>query len=394
MNIEPSNRIKRLPTYVFSRVTNLKIEARKKGIDVIDMGMGNPDQPPAPHIIQSLIKAALSPKNHRYSASKGINNLRREIANWYKKRYDVNLDMETEIAVVIGSKEGLIHLAFGMINDGDVVVVPNPTYPIHLYCIAMSGGDLINVKLEPGVDFLENAQKQIRETYPRPKLMILSFPHNPTTQIVDIDFFKRVVDFAHKEDLIIIHDLAYADICFDGYRAPSFLQVNGAKDVGVEFYSMSKSFNMAGWRVGFAVGNSEIIKILTRTKSYMDYGIFQPIQIAAIAALQGSYEYVEQTSKMYQTRRDVLVNGLKNIGWPVSTPKATMYVWAPIPEAFKDMNSVDFSLMLLEKAGIAVSPGIGFGEYGEGFVRFALVENENRIKQAVRGMSKIFRHSS
>ncbi len=391
MKFEVANRINRLPHYVFAKINSLKLEARNKGMDVIDLGMGNPDQPTPPHIIQSLIKAALSPKNHRYSASRGINNLRREIAQWYKKRYNVTLDMDTEICVVIGSKEGLIHLAFGIINEGDIVAVPNPTYPIHLYSIAMCGGNLINIRLEQGVDFLESAHKQILSSYPRPKMMIVSFPHNPTTQVVDLDFFKRIVDFARKEDIIIVHDLAYADICFDGYQAPSFLQAEGAKDVGVEFYSMSKSFNMAGWRVGFAVGNAEIIKILTRTKSYMDYGIFQPIQIAAIAALQGPYKCVEEISMTYQSRRDVLVSGLKNVGWDVTPPKATMYVWAPIPEPFNHMNSVDFSLMLLETTGVVVSPGIGFGEYGEGFVRFALVENEQRIRQALRGIGKILK---
>ncbi|MBI5417941.1 aminotransferase class I/II-fold pyridoxal phosphate-dependent enzyme [Candidatus Poribacteria bacterium] len=390
--MEVSNRIKRLPQYVFARVNNLIIEAKQKGVDVIDMGMGNPDQPTPPHIIQSLLKAALSPKNHRYSASRGIKNLRREIANWYKKRYDVSLEMDSEVIVVIGSKEGLIHLTFGIINDGDVVAVPNPTYPIHLYSVAMCGGDIINVRLEEGVDFLESAAKQIKNSFPKPKMMIISFPHNPTTQVVDLDFFKRVVEFAKKEDIIIVHDLAYADICFDGYKAPSLMQVEGAKDVGVEFYSMSKSFNMAGWRVGFAVGNKKIIKILTQTKSYMDYGIFQPIQIAAISALQGSYKCVEEISQTYQSRRDVLVNGLKNCGWNVFMPKATMYVWAPIPEPFKHMTSIDFSLMLLETTGVAVSPGIGFGDYGEGYVRFALVENENRIKQALRGISKLTRY--
>ena len=393
MFVKESKKINRLPAYVFARINQLTREARFAGKDIINLGMGNPDQPTPPHIVQGLIKASLEGKNHRYSASRGVYNLRRDMCRWYKKRYDVTLDPENEVCAVIGTKEGLMHLMFAILDEGDMVMVPNPTYPIHLYGPIMAGGDIINVRCHKDVDFLEEVEKKLAETFPKPRTLIVSYPHNPTTLCAPDDFFPRLVKLAKREDLLVIHDLAYADIAFDGYRPPSFLQTPGAKEVGIEFYSLSKSFNMAGWRIGFAVGNAEVIKILARFKSYADYGIFQPIQIAAMKALQGSYECVEEISRTYQDRRDLLVDGLNKLGWPVELPRATMYLWAEIPQQFSHMGSLDFSLMLFEQAGVVVSPGIGFGEWGDNFVRIALVENEKRSKQALRNIRRVFREA-
>lgn len=383
-------RIKRLPPYVFSIVNELKIKARRAGEDIIDFGMGNPDQPTPSHIVDKLVEASKKPHNHRYSASRGIYKLRLAITDWYRRRYDVDLDPETEAIVTIGSKEGISHLALAIIGPGDVVFCPNPTYPIHAYSVIIAGGDLRSIPLLPGRDFFEELLTATRQTWPKPKLLILNFPHNPTTEVVDLSFFEQVVDFAKEHKMVVVHDLAYADIVFDGYTAPSLLQVPGAKDIGVEFFTLSKSYNMPGWRVGFAVGNQKIISALTRLKSYLDYGIFQPIQIASIIALNGPQECVKETVKIYKGRRDALVEGLNRIGWKVEKPKGTMFVWARIPEPFLSMGSLEFSKFLLKEAKVAVSPGIGFGEYGEGYVRFALVENEHRIKQAIKGIRKAF----
>ncbi|MGD0950301.1 MAG: alanine transaminase [Candidatus Binatia bacterium] len=381
-------RIKRLPPYVFSIIGDLMHKARRAGEDVIDFGMGNPDGPTPPHVVAKLVEAASKPANHRYSVSKGIYKLRLAITGWYKRRYNVDLDADTEAVVTIGSKEGLAHLALAIIGPGDVVFCPSPTYPIHQYSVIIAGGDLRSIPLIPGQDFFGHLVEAMRQTWPRPKLLILNFPHNPTTEVVDINFFRKIVDFAREHSLMVIHDLAYADLCFDGYQPPSFLQVPGAKEVGVEFFTVSKSYNMPGWRVGFAVGNPAMIGALARLKSYLDYGIFQPVQIAAIHALNGPQECVEEIRRLYQSRRDVLVNGLNRIGWHLPKPKATMFVWAPIPEPFREMGSLDFSTYLLREAKIAVSPGIGFGEYGDGYVRFALIENEHRTRQAIRGIRR------
>lgn len=384
-----SSRIDRLPPYVFAVVNNLKTQARKQGEDVIDLGMGNPDLPAPQHVIEKLCEASKNPKNHRYSASRGITQLRMAICEWYKRRFDVDLDPETEAVVTIGSKEGLSHLALALIEPGDVALTPTPAYPIHPYSVIIAGGEVRSVPIGPGVDFFVEIEKAYKTSWPRPKLLIINFPHNPTTQVVEgLAFFKKIVDFAKENNIIMIHDFAYADLVFDGYKAPSFLQVPGAKDVGVEFFSMTKSYSMAGWRVGFCVGNKDIVGVLTRIKSYLDYGMFQPIQIASIVALRGPQECVEQYRRTYEQRRNVLVQGLQKIGWYIEPPKATMFVWAEIPDAFKKMGSLEFAKFLLKEAKVAVSPGIGFGEGGDHYVRFALVENEHRIKQAVRGIKR------
>ncbi len=386
--MEEFYRIKRLPPYVFNIVTDLKTAARKRGEDIIDFGMGNPDQPSPKHIVDKLVEAVENPRNHRYSASKGIYKLRLAIADWYKRRYNVDIDPDAESIATIGSKEGLAHLALAIIGPGDVVFVPNPTYPIHAYSVIIAGGDVRSIPLAPGVDFFEELLKATKQTWPKPKLLVLNFPHNPTTEVVDKGFFSKVVDFAKEHDIMVIHDLAYADIVFDGYKAPSFMEVPGAKDVGVEFFTLSKSYNMPGWRVGFAVGNRKMIAALTRLKSYLDYGMFQPIQIAAIIALNGPQECVEEIRAMYEERRNVLIESFSRSGWDIAKPKATMFVWARIPEAYKHMKSLEFSKLLLDKAKVAVSPGIGFGEYGDDYVRLALVENEHRIRQAAKGIKK------
>ena len=387
--MEEFHRIKRLPPYVFDIVGELKIEARRQGEDIIDLGMGNPDQPTPPHIVDKLSEAIKNPRNHRYSASKGIYKLRLAICDWYKRRYDVDLDPDSEAVATIGSKEGLAHLALAVIGPGDVVFVPNPTYPIHSYSVIIAGGDLRSIPLRPGVDFFEELLTAVKETWPKPKLMILNFPHNPTTICVENDFFDKVVDFAKEHDMMVIHDLAYADIVYDGYKAPSFMAAKGAKDVGVEFFSLSKSYNMPGWRIGFAVGNPKMIAALTRIKSYLDYGIFQPLQIAAIIALNGPQDCVADICGKYKKRRDAMVESFTRAGWPIEAPKATMFVWAKVPERFKKIGSLEFSKLLLNEGKVAVSPGIGFGEYGDDYVRMALGENVNRIRQAARGVKKV-----
>jgi alanine-synthesizing transaminase len=381
-------RIMRLPPYIFGIVNQLKMEARRRGEDIIDLGMGNPDLATPKHIVNKLIEAVKNPRNHRYSASKGIYKLRLAITDWYRNRYDVDLDPESEAVVTIGAKEGIGHLVLATLGPGDVVLVPDPPYPIHAYSVVIAGGDLRSVPLVGDGDFFERLEIATKQTWPHPKMLIVSFPNNPTTQVVDIDFFERLVEFAKEHRLMVVHDLAYADIVFDGYRAPSLLQVRGAKEIGVEFFSLSKSYNMAGWRVGFAVGNAEMITALARLKSYFDYGTFQPIQIAAIIALNEDQTCVREIAEIYQKRRDTLIHGLKRVGWEIEKPKGTMFVWARIPKEFQKMGSLDFTKFLLREGKVAVSPGIGFGEYGEGFVRFALVENEARIKQAVKGIQK------
>ncbi|MFQ5830393.1 MAG: aminotransferase class I/II-fold pyridoxal phosphate-dependent enzyme [Candidatus Methylomirabilia bacterium] len=382
-------RIKRLPPYVFAVINDLKTKARARGEDVIDLGMGNPDQGTPKHIVSKLIEAARNPRNHRYSASRGIGRLRVAITRWYRDRYGVELDPETEAIATIGAKEGLAHLALAVLAPGDAALVPSPTYPIHAYSVVIADGDLRSVPLLPEGDFFDRLEETARMAWPTAKLLILSFPHNPTTQVVDRDFFEQVVAFARKHQLMVIHDLAYADLCYDGYRAPSFLQAPGAKDVGVELFSLSKSYNMAGWRLAFACGNPEMIHALARIKSYLDYGVFQPIQIASIIALEGEQSSVGHIAEVYRKRRDVLVDGLNKQGWSVVRPKGTMFVWAPIPEPYRAMGSLEFAKLLIQEAKVAVSPGMGFGECGEGHVRFALVENEQRTRQALRGLKSL-----
>jgi len=386
--MEEFRRIGRLPPYVFNIVNELKVQARAREEDIIDFGMGNPDLPTPPHIVGKLCEAATNPRNHRYSASRGIAKLRAAIADWYKRRYEVEVDPEAEAIVTIGAKEGLSHLALAIVEPGDVALVPNPTYPIHTYSIVIAGGDVRSVRLNQGEDFFENLLGSFRACWPPPKLLIISFPHNPTTACVDQSFFNRVVSFAREHDLLVVHDFAYADLTFDGYQAPSLLQVEGAKEVGVEFFTLSKSYNMPGWRVGFAVGNRNLIAALARIKSYLDYGIFQPVQIAAIIALNGPQGCVQETVNIYRSRRDVLCDGLNRIGWQVEKPKGTMFVWTRIPEPYRCIGSLEFSKFLLEKAKVAVSPGIGFGQYGDEYVRFALVENEHRTRQALHGVKR------
>jgi alanine-synthesizing transaminase len=388
LNIAQTSRINRLPPYVFAQVNALKMERRRAGDDIIDLGMGNPDLPAPKHIIDKVVEAVRKSHNHRYSASRGITKLREAISVWYKRRYDVDIDPESEAVVTIGAKEGLSHLVLVLIRPGDVVFAPNPTYPIHPYSAIIAGGDVRSIPIGPDRNFLEDLENATKQTWPRPKLMVISFPHNPTTTVVDLDFFRKIVDFAKENQIMVIHDLAYADLTFDGYKAPSFLQVPGAKDIGVEFFSMSKSYSMAGWRVGFCVGNQEMVSALTRIKSYLDYGVFQPIQIAATVALNGDQSCVDKIVSVYKSRRDVLVDGLNRIGWTTEKPKGTMFVWSRIPEPFRRMGSVEFSKFLIEEGKVAVSPGLGFGEYGDEYVRFALVENEMRTRQAIRGLRR------
>lgn len=384
-------RIERLPPYVFNVIGEMRQAARAAGEDVIDFSMGNPDQPTPSHIVSKLVETAERDDTHRYSQSKGIPRLRRAMANWYKTRYDVDLNPETEVITTIGSKEGLAHLAMATLGPGDAVLVPNPAYPIHPYGFVIAGADIRHVPLVAGQDFFAELVKQIETSWPRPKMLVLNFPANPTAMCVELDFFERVVEIAKAHDIWVVQDLAYADICFDGYVAPSILQIPGAKDIAVEFFSLSKSYNMPGWRVGFAAGNPELIGALARIKSYLDYGTFTPIQVAAIAALEGDQTCVHEIRDMYQSRRDVLCDGLKALGWPVDKPKATMFVWAKIPEAFRDMGSLEFAKKLISDANVAVSPGIGFGQYGDDHVRFALIENEHRTRQALRNIKRMLR---
>ena len=384
-------RIKRLPPYVFNEVNDLKLRARRRGEDIIDFGMGNPDQPTPKHIIDKLIEVVQRPGTQRYSVSRGVPRLRRAICNWYADRYCVDLDPEREAIVSIGSKDGLAHLALATVGPGDAVLVPNPSYPIHPYGFVIAGADIRHVPLVPGIDFFAELEKAIKDSWPRPKMLVLNFPGNPTTQCVDLGFFEKVIDIAREHEIWVIHDLAYADIVFDGYQAPSVLQVPGAKDVAVEFFTLSKSYNMPGWRVGFMVGNDTLVAALTRMKSYLDYGIFTPIQVAAIAALEGPQDCVAEIRETYRRRRDVLCDGLNALGWPVEKPAATMFVWAPIPPQYRALGSLEFSKRLLTEAKVAVSPGIGFGEYGDDHVRFGLIENEHRTRQALRGVKSMFR---
>jgi alanine-synthesizing transaminase len=381
-------RIKRLPPYVFNIVNSLKQQARQAGEDIIDFGLGNPDGPAPQHVVDKLVEAAKKRANHRYSTSRGIDKLRLAISSWYKRRFDVDIDPESEAVVTIGSKEGISHLMLACTGPGDVVLTPSPSYPIHHYSVIIAGADLRLVPLVPGEDFFAALTEAVRTTSPRPKMMLLNFPHNPTTEVCDLDFFRRIVEFAKEHEILVVHDLAYADITFDGYQAPSFLQVPGAKDIGVEFFTLSKSYNMPGWRVAFCVGNPEIIGALTRLKAYFDYGIFQPIQIAAVHALNGPQDETEKIRRTYQDRRDALVSGLNRIGWEVATPKATMFVWARIPEHLRHLGSIEFSKHVLKEGKVAVSPGIGFGEFGDDYVRFALIENEHRTRQAIRGLRR------
>jgi alanine-synthesizing transaminase len=374
---------------VFATVNQIKMQARREGKDIIDLGMGNPDLGTPAHIVEKLVEAAQKPHNHRYSASMGITKLRLAIANWYKRRFDVDIDPDTEAIVTIGVKEGLSHLVLVTTRPGDVVFTPNPTYPIHPFSAIIAGGDVRGIPVGPGEDFFENLTAATKQTWPRPKMLIISYPHNPTTEVVALDFFQKVVDFAKEHDILLIHDFAYADLVFDGYQAPSLLQARGAKDVGVEFFSLSKSYSMAGWRLGFCCGNPEAVAALKRIKSYLDYGVFQPIQIAAIIALNGPEDCVEEIRRTYKARRDALIRGLNQAGWKIPKPKGTMFVWGRIPEKYRRMGSVEFSKFLIREAQVAVSPGLGFGEYGDEFVRFALIENPMRISQAVRGIRKI-----
>jgi alanine-synthesizing transaminase len=388
--MEEFRRMKRLPPYVFAVVNELKMDLRHKGEDIIDLGMGNPDLPTPEHIVNKLVEKVQDPRNHRYSASKGITGIRKAICGWYKRRYDVDLDPDTEAVATIGAKEGLSHLVLATISPGDVVLVPSPTYPIHPYSVVISGGDLRSVPLSPDRDFFDDLLTAFRQTWPQPKMLIISFPHNPTTVCVDMEFMTKIVEFCKEHEIWLVHDFAYADLCFDDYEAPSVLQVPGAKDVAVELFSMSKSYSMAGWRMGYCVGNPELINALTRIKSYLDYGVFQPIQIAAVEALNKDQACVQDIVDIYKARRDTLVTGLNRVGWEVPLPKGTMFLWAPIPEQFRSMGSVEFSKLLIREAKVAVSPGRGFGEYGDDYVRFALVENEHRINQAIRGLRKFF----
>jgi alanine-synthesizing transaminase len=382
-------RMVRLPPYVFRVVDSLKMELRHKGEDIIDLGMGNPDIPTPKHIVDKLIEAAQKPHNYRYSASAGINKLRQAISDWYKRRWDVDIDPNEEAIATMGAKEGLAHLVLAIISPGDVVFSPNPTYPIHPYSAIIAGGDMRSIPIGPGRDFFEDLLAATKQTWPSPKLLIISYPHNPTTEVVDRAFFEKIVDFCREHKMMVIHDFAYADLVFDGYKPTSFLQIPGAKEIGVEMFSLSKSYSMPGWRVGFCVGNRDMVAALRRIKSYLDYGMFQPIQIASIIALNGPDDCVKEIVEIYRQRRDALVDGLNRVGWAIDKPKGTMFVWARIPEPYQEMGSVEFCKMLIQKARVAVSPGRGFGEYGDTHVRFALVENPHRIGQAIRGIKQV-----
>ena len=384
-------RIKRLPPYVFNIVNDLKMQERRRGEDIIDFGMGNPDQPAPQHVIDKLVEASGRKDTHRYSVSRGIPRLRRAICNWYKQRYDVDLDPDSEAIVTLGSKEGLAHLAMAIVEKGDMVLVPNPSYPIHPFGFIIAGADVRHIPIGPDIDFFAELENAVKNSWPRPKILLLNFPSNPTAQCVDLPFFEKVVEFAREYNLWVVQDLAYADIVFDGYTAPSILQVKGAKDIAVEFFTLSKSYNMPGWRVGFMVGCPVLVHALARLKSYLDYGMFTPIQIAAITALEGDQQCVADIREMYRSRRDALCDGLNSAGWKVEKPRGTMFVWAPIPPQYRDLGSLEFSKKLLLDAKVAVSPGIGFGEYGDGHVRFALIENEHRTRQAIRGIRSMLK---
>jgi alanine-synthesizing transaminase len=384
-------RIRRLPPYVFNITNELKMAARRRGDDIIDLSMGNPDGPTPKHIVDKLIEATLRNDTHGYSVSKGIPRLRKAICEWYRRRYAVEFDPDTEAIVTIGSKEGLAHLMLATLERGDTVLVPNPSYPIHIYGAIIAGADIRAVRMTPGVDFFAELERAIRELIPKPKMLVIGFPSNPTARCVDLPFFERVIALAHEHDILVVHDLAYADITFDGWKAPSIMQVPGARDVAVEFFTMSKSYNMAGWRVGYMVGNRDLVHALARIKSYHDYGTFTPIQVASIIALEGPQDCVEEIRKTYEKRRDVMVRGLREAGWPVENPKASMYVWAKIPDFYSGLGSIGFTKRLVEEAKIAVAPGIGFGDHGDDHVRIALIENEHRLRQATRGVREMFR---
>jgi alanine-synthesizing transaminase len=384
-------RLTRLPPYVFSITSELKMAARRRGEDIIDFGMGNPDGPTPPHIVAKLIETVQRGDTHGYSVSKGIPRLRRAICHWYERRWGIEFDPDNEAIVTIGSKEGIAHLVLATLGRGDTVLVPNPSYPIHIYGPIIAGADIRQIPLTPGVDFFAELELAIRMSFPKPKMLILNFPANPTAQCVELPFFQKIIALAREHKIYVVHDLAYADICFDGWKAPSIMQVEGARDVAVEFFTMSKSYNMAGWRIGFMVGNADLVHALGRIKGYHDYGTFTPLQVAAIAALEGPQECVAEICGRYQSRRDVLVKGLHEAGWKVDTPKASMYVWAKIPDAYANAGSLEFTKQLLAKAKVSVSPGIGFGEFGDGHVRFAMIENEARTRQAIRGIKQMFR---
>lgn len=381
-------RVNKLPPYIFNEIQELKMEARRNGEDIIDFGMGNPDQPTPDLIVEKLRESSLNPSTHRYSQSKGIPRLRKAITDWYKRRFDVDLNPESEAVVTMGSKEGLAHLALATLDKGDAVLVPNPSYPVHPYGFVIAGADIRHVPIGEKIDFFVELEKAIKNSFPKPKMLIINFPSNPSTECVDLEFFKEIIKIAKENKIWVVQDLAYADICFDGYKAPSILQVEGAKEVAVEFFSLSKSYNMPGWRVGFCCGNKDLLAALARIKSYLDYGLFTPIQVAAIKALDEGDQLVEGIRDIYQSRRDVLVKGLNDAGWKLDPPKATMFVWAKIPDFLIEMGSLEFSKQLLADAKVAVSPGIGFGEYGEGYVRFSLIENEHRTRQAIRGIKQ------
>ena len=388
--MEEFSRIQRLPPYVFNITGEMKVSARRRGEDIIDFGMGNPDGATPKHIVDKLVEAALKPATHRYSVSKGIPRLRKAICNWYKTRYDVDLDPDSEAIVTIGSKEGIAHLCLAILDSRDTVLVPNPSYPIHIYGPVIAGAHIVSVPVHDQEQFLSQLEELIPRMTPRPKALIVNFPSNPTTECVDLPFLARLVELAREYGFHLIHDLAYADIAFDGYKPPSVLQVPGAKDVAVEFFTLSKSYNMPGWRVGFMVGNPKLVGALARLKSYFDYGTFTPIQVASIAALEGPQDCVHEICDIYRKRRDVLIDGLNKLGWPVVSPKATMFVWAQIPEQYRKLGSLEFSKLLLTEAKTAVSPGIGFGEHGDAHVRFSLIENEERTRQALRGIKQMF----
>jgi alanine-synthesizing transaminase len=381
-------RIDNLPPYVFAEVDRRKIAARREGADVVDLGFGNPDIPTAPFVVDKLVEAAQNPRNHRYSVSRGLPNLRKAVADRYQRRFGVTLDPDTEVISTIGAKEGLSHLMWVLVQPGDAAIVPTPSYPIHIYAASMAGAEARMAPIDSESDYFDVLERMFRNSWPHPRVIVVSFPHNPTTHCVDIDFFERLVAFAHEHGVILVHDFAYADIAFDGYVPPSMMQVEGAKEVGVELYTLTKGHSMAGWRMGFMVGNAEIIAALAKLKSYLDYGTFQPIQIASIIALNEGDDYVHEVNEVYRGRRDALVDGLNRTGWKIEKPRGTMFVWAPIPDPYVEMGSLDFAIHLIDHAKVAVSPGVGFGPTGEGFVRFALVENEHRINQAVRGIRK------
>ena len=384
-------RIDRLPPYVFNITAELKLAARRRGEDIIDMSMGNPDGATPAHIVDKLVQTVQRPDTHGYSTSRGIPRLRRAIAHWYRERYAVEFDPDSEAIVTIGSKEGLAHLMLATVDRGDTVLVPDPSYPIHIYGAVIAGAQIRSVPMGPDVDFFGELERAIRGSYPKPKMMVLGFPSNPTAQCVELPFFERVVALARRHDILVVHDLAYADIVFDGWKAPSIMQVRGARDIAVEFFTLSKSYNMAGWRIGFMVGNADLVAALARMKSYHDYGSFTPVQVAAIAALEGDQQCVRDIAAQYQRRRDVLHKGLTEAGWEVELPKASMYIWARIPEPYRALGSLEFARQLLEKAKVCVSPGVGFGDFGDEHVRFALIENESRIRQAVRGIKGMFK---